>query len=207
MTVFTFNAGIPAANNNPSVDQPDMLSNNVATNGILAVDHVTFNTTGTIGPGASGGQHLKVTFNSLANPAAPVDPISIGYTNNSATMAQVTGSATTIAQEFFRNQNGVFPVSSIRAFGSFVGITDVAPAAVTPTNSFNVSSILKATGVKYEVTLISGSTDGNNVVAIVTGNDFSSNSLINYSFTGGVLTINFSSGITGRIINFLILQV
>ena len=52
---FTFNAGIPAANNNPSVDQPVMLQNNIATNGIIAVDHVGFNI-------SNGGEHNKVTF-------------------------------------------------------------------------------------------------------------------------------------------------
>lgn len=50
---FTFNSLIPAANNNPSADQPDMLTNNVSTRGIIAVDHFGFDV-------ANGGRHLQV---------------------------------------------------------------------------------------------------------------------------------------------------
>lgn len=64
---FTFNTSIPAASNDPSDDQPIMLSNNVATSGIIAVDHVGFNTSG-------GGQHLQVTFNSNNTPSLPASP-------------------------------------------------------------------------------------------------------------------------------------
>lgn len=43
MPFFIFSTNKPAANNDPSVDQPDMLQNNVSTNGIINVDHYTFN--------------------------------------------------------------------------------------------------------------------------------------------------------------------
>lgn len=56
MPLFTFNTGIPAAGNNPSVDQPDMQINNLSTNDILDIDHVTFNAN-------NGGQHKQITFN------------------------------------------------------------------------------------------------------------------------------------------------
>lgn len=59
---FIFNDGIPAAGNNPSNDQPIMLSNNVANAAIWEVDHIGFNTNG-------GGLHEQVTF--LANQTAP----------------------------------------------------------------------------------------------------------------------------------------
>lgn len=66
---FSFNTGIPATNNNPSVDQPDMQINNVSTDAILAVDHISFNT-------ANGGQHKQITFNQDASyvPVPPVSP-------------------------------------------------------------------------------------------------------------------------------------
>lgn len=72
MTLWTFNSGIPAAANDPSVDQPDMLNNNASTLGIIGTDHVTFNTQGPIGPPhGSGGQHLQVSFNGNNVPTVP----------------------------------------------------------------------------------------------------------------------------------------
>lgn len=74
---FTFNDAIPAAPNNPSADQPDMLQNNISTNAILDVDHITFNT-------ANGGKHKYVRI------PTPVAPVVTGtqewevYTGNSA---------------------------------------------------------------------------------------------------------------------------
>ena len=72
MTLWTFNSGIPASNNDPSVDQPDMLNNNASTLGLIGTDHVTFNTQGPIGPpNGSGGQHLQVSFNGSNAPTVP----------------------------------------------------------------------------------------------------------------------------------------
>lgn len=70
MTLFQFDATVPATNDNPSADQPDMLVNNQSTNGILGVDHITFNLN-------NGGQHKAITFNQDASyvPASfPVNP-------------------------------------------------------------------------------------------------------------------------------------
>lgn len=55
MPNFTFFTTIPATNNSPSSDQPKMLTNNVSTNSILAVDHFTFNDN-------LGGIHKQVTL-------------------------------------------------------------------------------------------------------------------------------------------------
>jgi hypothetical protein len=70
MTLFQFDATVPATNDNPSADQPDMLVNNQSTVGILGVDHVTFNLN-------NGGQHKAITFNQDASyvPSGfPVNP-------------------------------------------------------------------------------------------------------------------------------------
>lgn len=66
---YSFNNAIPAANNNPSTDQPDMLINNISTAAILAVDHIGFNVT-------NGGQHKSIHFNQDASyvPVPPVSP-------------------------------------------------------------------------------------------------------------------------------------
>lgn len=139
MTMFVFNDGIPAAANNPSVDQPDMLTNNQSTEGILAVDHVTFNSVGPAGggnPGASGGQHLQVTFNGKNVPVGlPTDPISTLYANNVIATATNTASASTVSALFYRNQNGTLPVSMIKAFGLFDG-------GGNPLNTYNLSITL-----------------------------------------------------------------
>jgi len=70
MTLFQFDATVPATNDNPSADQPDMLVNNQSTLGILGTDHITFNLN-------NGGQHKAITFNQDASyvPVAfPVNP-------------------------------------------------------------------------------------------------------------------------------------
>lgn len=114
---FTFNTAVPAANNNPSVDQPDMLVNNQSTDGIINVDHISFNA-------MNGGQHKQVTFNNKNVPAAQTDPQSVLYTTNVIAAAFNTASASTVAEMFFRNQNAgggnnSLPISMIKAFGAF----------------------------------------------------------------------------------------
>ena len=49
MSNFPFNPNIPASADNPSNDQPLMLTNNTSTNGLIAVDHVGFNSTNNLG--------------------------------------------------------------------------------------------------------------------------------------------------------------
>lgn len=61
MPLFPFDTTIPAANNDPSADQPIMLQNNISTAGIIAVDHIGFGV-------ANGGTHKQVT---LTNEPAP----------------------------------------------------------------------------------------------------------------------------------------
>ena len=78
---FSFNTNVPAAGHDPSIDQPDMLTNNQAINNLIAVDHITFNATG-------GGQHLQVTFNGNNVPTPPVAP-PILFTNTVAGLPQL----------------------------------------------------------------------------------------------------------------------
>jgi hypothetical protein len=64
---FPFNMGIPAANNNPSADQPIMQQNNVSSYGILGVDHVTYGI-------VNAGTHTSVTFEGTSlNPSLGAD--------------------------------------------------------------------------------------------------------------------------------------
>lgn len=77
MSTFTYNKDIPFSTHNPSVDQPNMLTNTNSTFDWAAVDHVGFNTTG-------GGRHNQITFNDVSTQAVPTNPVSVLYTKNDA---------------------------------------------------------------------------------------------------------------------------
>lgn len=74
MSTFSYNTGVPATNNSPSVDQPEMQINTASINSILAVDHVSFNTAG-------GGRHNQVTFNANNPPSLPAAFLTL-FANN-----------------------------------------------------------------------------------------------------------------------------
>jgi len=181
---ISYNNGIPDAPNNPSNDQPLMKQNTDSIDQLIAIDHVSFNS-------SNGGFHKKVSLNNVATTSAPTDPVSIVYTDY-----------TTInpakPQLFFRNSNSPYPIGAIKAFGSFV--TAAAPTFVTQQNC---ASIARAVN-NYTITLNANVTSGNNVAVFVMPQV---NTLINnYSFAAGVLSIvtNMPDGIQ---INFLILQI
>ena len=123
---FTFYTDIPGANNNPSVDQPKMLTNNVTVESALNVDHITFND-------ADCGKHKQVTFISENAAGAQIDPASTLYTG--------AGSASTNAQLFYRNEDRIFMASPIRAFCTFSTV-NVDTDPVTIANGFNISNVL-----------------------------------------------------------------
>lgn len=186
---FTYNTAVPAANDNPSNDQPDMLTNTQSINSIWAIDHVTFQ-------GNPAGTHLQTTFSSKNTPGAQTDPQSISFTADSSTLAPTIGSASTIAEQFLRNQNGFFPTSCIKAFCVFTA--PAANGAVVPSNSFNVGTVVRSgalTAPVYTITLTTNATIGNNICSLIcidTGLSFT-NLKYTSSFVGGVLTINFTN--------------
>jgi hypothetical protein len=182
---FTFDATIPAAANNPSVDQPGMLQNNVATNGILAVDHVTFNA-------LSGGTHKQVTLSSKNVPGAQTDPQSVLYSNNiTGATATNTISASTVASAFYRNQNAIYPVSMIRAFGAF-------DAGGTSLNTWNMSATRTSAG-KFNITLATNAVTGFNYLVLLsnTGNNTFTFLDQDYSINTGTGQINIQFGRQG----------
>lgn len=198
MANFNIFTTIPAGPNDPADDQPLMQSNNANTAGFLAVDHVA--------PGVVGaGFHQKVTFKSAPNPipAAPTDPESIEYTN--------VGVANNLIQQlYWRNQSGIFPLSSIRAFGLISTIITPLPPGgiITALNGFNISKIV-VTGpflggvYNYAITLNTNTVDGVNISVFTNTNTSVS---IPYTFTGGVLTLTVP-GTAGILLSFLILQI
>ena len=154
MSSFTFNTSIPASGNNPSNDQPIMLTNNVSTNAIINVDHVTFNTLG-------GGQHKQITFNNKNVPGAQTDPQSTLFTNS--------GTASTVADLFFTNQNGTFQSSPIKAWAFCDNNGNIQG-----NQSLNIASVVhNSTGV-FTVTLTSNAVTGTNFGIISTCSQFGS---------------------------------
>lgn len=65
MTNFSYVQGIPAANNNPSSDQPNMLTNTNSIYGLINVDHITFGM-------ANGGYHNVIHFNNQGTSDPPL---------------------------------------------------------------------------------------------------------------------------------------
>lgn len=150
MSLFTFNSSIPAANNNPSVDQPDMLANNQATEGILNIDHITFNKN-------NGGQHKQVTFNSNNVPTGlPTDPTSILYTN--------AGTATNNADMFYANAVRTIQTSPIKAWAF------ASPGGVAASQSVNIVSITRTAGFAaggFTVQMTANTVSGVNYAVLV----------------------------------------
>lgn len=167
---FTFYSNIPAAANNPSFDQPNMLQNNESTAGIIEVDHVGFNT-------ASGGTHLQVNFSSKNSQGAQTDPSSVLYTGN--------GTESTIAELYYKNQNATLQISCIKAFGYF---DNNGNPIGTPQN---ISCSKTSTGL-FAMTVSPNVVASNHVVIFVSNNN-AGNSFSNYSnivYGGGTLTFN-----------------
>ncbi len=108
MTQFDFYPAIPATNNSPSVDQPNMQTNNQSANDILAVDHITYNL-------PNGGTHSKVTL---------LTPLGSDPGGLTGTQAEVyTKSVSGVAQLFMQNSATVqqltgYPISTQASSGT-----------------------------------------------------------------------------------------
>lgn len=138
MTNFSFDETIPAAANNPSVDQASMQTNFASTKSLLNVDHISFSVN-------DGGEHKQVTFNNKNAAGVQTDPKSTVYT--------ASGTASTKADLRFRNENGIFPLSYLRAYGRIDGTGGYVGQV------FNISSVAHVAGTgTYTVTLTAGAT-------------------------------------------------
>lgn len=85
---YPINVNIPASNNTPAQDQPQMLTNFSNISGFLSVDHVAPGTTG-------DGYHKQTTFNAPISTPAPAGVVSVLY-------SKTTGSPSA-QQLFFKN--------------------------------------------------------------------------------------------------------
>jgi hypothetical protein len=153
MSSFVFNNAIPAAPNNPSVDQPDMLTNNISTDAILAINHISFNA-------AKGGTHLLVNFtadpNFITPPVAPLLNDSILYTQ--------AGVASTSAALFFQNAQTTLVISSVKAWALCNG----AAGGIVAGQSMNVASVVRNSTGRYTVTLMTNAVNSTNIAILIT---------------------------------------
>lgn len=106
---MTFTFGIPAANNNPSNDQPLMRDNFTAISNLINVDHIGFNT-------ATSGLHQQIHFPTFTAPTV----INGTLTQGSLIYPAAGVEDITRAQAYFKNDfNVALPLSLIKAFGRF----------------------------------------------------------------------------------------
>jgi len=148
---FTYNLGIPATNNNPTTDQPNMKINNDAIASIIAVDHVGFNA-------SNGGKHNQVTFPAENVPGSP--PASGGVLYTGPGVADATHPVMN-----FQNANLVFPVSLIRAYAVFTAAT----GTISATQKINVASVTRFSAGVYDIVLNANVTTNTDYSVFVTG--------------------------------------
>lgn len=128
MTVFTFDDTIPAANNNPSSDQPLMLINNQSDAGIWDIDHVGFNQ-------SNGGTHSQITFSSNNVPTIPTTQ-PIAFTNNVSGVPQLffypVGNASVTSNQYVSASSG----STYLLGGIIMKWGPISNGAITFTSAF-----------------------------------------------------------------------
>lgn len=182
---FTYTTGIPATNNDPSVDQPDLLINTNSVNSLLDVDHVSFNA-------QNGGTHKQVRYSSKNTPGAQTDPQSTAFTAN--------GTADpTVPQHFWKNSQGTYPMSALKAF------TVITPSNVAHTqgNNYNIAS-LAGSGTTATITLNANTVFGNDVVVVATQPE---NADLRWTFVNPTLTLNSVRVVGVRPISVLVVQI
>jgi len=179
---FTYDNTVPATPNNPSVDQPVMLTNAQSIDSIIAVDHFGFNV-------SNGGYHQQVH---LVNQSAPGIGTASGvlyaglingnswpiWQNALGSTPLVTGSATA-------SPNGVVSLAGgiIMQWGIVFPLSSTGPVSFNipfPNNCFNVQCTLIAHA---------GGTSSSNTAAPIT---FTVNTAgFSYSYTGTTSYVAF----------------
>ena len=165
--VIAYTKNIPDAPNNPSADQPAMKVNTNSIDTIIAVDHYTF-------ADASSGTHKQVTLSGKNSAGAQTDPSSSIYT--------ASGTASTVADLQYRNQNGIFPLSTIRAWGTFAGAT----GTIISSQSVNVTSVVRNSAGTYTITLTANAVNSANIAVLLSSTASGSSTSISatYNVTG-----------------------
>ncbi len=175
---ITYTLNIPDAPNDPSADQGPMQTNTNSINTLIAVDHYSFADT-------PSGTHKQVTLSGKNAAGAQTDPTSTLYT--------ASGTASTVADLIYRNQNGVFPISCLRAWGYVSG--GVGPAIIA-SQGVNVASITRTSAGRYVVTLTALAVNSSDFAVTVTSSLTTSlvGTQSGYTITApGVFQLNFTT--------------
>lgn len=194
--MVAYNRDIPFSTNNPSTDQPNMQTNTNSVDDILQVDHVSFNAT-------NGGTHKQVTYSSENVPSSPGGTSSVAYTG-------IGIADPSHPQHFWTNSQGIYPLSAIRAFGSFVSGSN---GTLTPGNSYNLDAVTPvvqsgASNKVFTIKLLPNVVSGNNVTVLVFLSDGSKSfSTTAYTFVNPNLVVNVSGSTIGYAVNFVVLQI
>lgn len=189
---FTFNTGIPAAGNNPSNDQPIMQANNVATDGILNVDHISFNAN-------DGGTHKQVHLTAFTNPTV----INTGVTTEGSVIYSAAGVADTAraACKFKNDRNIPYVLNLIKAWA----YVDGATGNIISSQSMNVTSTTRTSAGNYSIVLDANTVTGTNFSVLVSSSQTPPPPPVNaqfvwnaYTITGaGTFTIKFDNSASG----------
>ncbi len=139
-TNLTFDASVPAANDDPSIDQPDMLANNVSTNAWVTQDHYGFNTTGSTNN--FGGLHQQVSFPATNIPGGYTIP-TIYRNNDNLSHAQfylATTSAAASTDQYQVTNSGTGTNGSVLLFNGII-IKWFSISATVGSHSYTFASL------------------------------------------------------------------
>ncbi len=206
---ITYNSNIPFSTHAPASDQPIMLTNALAISQIWGIDHNTFDSTGQ-GTSLSGsGRHLRVTFDGKnALTGTITDPLSVLYTAN--------GTASTVSDLFFQNQNATYLINAWRAFIVFKTVS--TNQTYTADSQYNFSNSVKASGAGsakatiYTLTLTTGAITTGQPIGVITtlqSPSASAGTTPTWSISSNTLTITTSitTPASGLILSVAVFQI
>lgn len=186
--------GIPAANNSPAQDQPDMLTNTGAVFNIWDINHNGFNKLAAV----PGGTHTKVDIPLFTNPTL------VAGAQSSVIYSKAGTADPTHAQAFFKNPFGDFLLSSVRAFGVF---TTSAPGVIPLDNGFNIVSIDQFAGSSWKIVLTPNATTTDDVAVFIYFDRLTVAPQPTYTFASNELRIFATTFGPFAKVSFLVLQV
>jgi hypothetical protein len=213
-TTFPYNNNVPFGPNFPGDDQPEMLKNTTNIAGLIAVDHVGFNSPGAT-PNGSGGHHLQVTFDSQNVPGVQGNPQAVLYTN----VGGPSTAGSVVSQLFYKNSLASFPISCVKAFVGFKNVNNSGglPKNVTPFMQYNIVapvvliSNLLGNAQQYTITLTPNIIVTTNPIIFAFYNSPTFQNIVpTYSLTGNVITLTMAplgSGTSGHEVNVIVIEI
>lgn len=192
MPSFTYDPTIPVGTHFPGNDRPLMQQNFNSTQGILNVDHYSFDDS------VNGGWHKQVVLPASNVPgSSPIGTSSVIYSGDG--QATVPG----ISELYFRNPLATFLLNSIKAFG-LISLSGSA-GSQTILNQYNVSSASYDVPThRLTVVLTSNIVSGNNALIMAFGPNTGQINLLSFNNPTAVFTIGDFN--VGDKFNLIVLQ-